>query len=259
MDPRTTDQQGLDYLLGVANAVSTGLAIPTVPSPNLRDALAPIEVADGGASAAAASTHSGVGLDHTHDNITNTSSGAVTPDAVSSGAANVLDGLDGDVGGGTASASGGGEGDGSGGGGVGGANPKKRPLDDKKDRERKRVMRNRQLARVSNERRKGRIKAMESELTETRQTVTTLEDSISCLEEENRELRKLLQGKPDNVPISAAQLPQDVGAGAGGGLHHHLQQQPATVVAAATVALPVNVQQVPQGLQAAVASRGRIA
>lgn len=67
--------------------------------------------------------------------------------------------------------------------------------DDKKARDRNRILRNRQLARVSNERRKGRIKAMESELSETRRTVSTLEESIRCLEEENRELRNLLQGK----------------------------------------------------------------
>lgn len=84
-------------------------------------------------------------------------------------------------------------------------NPKKRPLEDKKARDRKRILRNRQLARVSNERRKGRIKAMESELQETKQTVSTLEDSIRCLEEENRELRNLLQGKPDsNAPASSS-------------------------------------------------------
>lgn len=91
-------------------------------------------------------------------------------------------------------------------GGAAGANSKKRPLEDKKARDRKRILRNRQLARVSNERRKGRIKAMENELTETRQTVTTLEESIRCLEEENRELRNLLHGKPDGNP-SIAQPP----------------------------------------------------
>lgn len=83
--------------------------------------------------------------------------------------------------------------------GAGGTNPKKRPLEDKKARDRKRILRNRQLARVSNERRKGRIKAMENELTETRNTVSTLEESIRCLEEENRELRNLLQGRSDGT------------------------------------------------------------
>lgn len=78
----------------------------------------------------------------------------------------------------------------------GAPNSKKRPLEDKKARDRKRVLRNRELARVSNERRKGRIKAMEHDLTETRQTVSTLEESIRCLEAENKELRNLLQGRP---------------------------------------------------------------
>lgn len=91
----------------------------------------------------------------------------------------------------------------------GGANPKKRPLEDKKARDRKRVLRNRELARVSNERRKGRIKAMENDLTETRQTVSTLEESIRCLEAENKELRNLLQGKTgtDGVPPVAPPPP----------------------------------------------------
>ncbi|PXF43902.1 hypothetical protein BWQ96_06368 [Gracilariopsis chorda] len=90
------------------------------------------------------------------------------------------------------------------------ANPKKRPLEEKKARDRKRVLRNRELARVSNERRKGRIKAMENELGETRKTVTTLEESIRCLEAENNELRKLLQGKntaSPTPPIQSASVP----------------------------------------------------
>lgn len=82
-------------------------------------------------------------------------------------------------------------------------NPKKRPLEDKKARDRKRVLRNRELARVSNERRKGRIKAMENELNETRQTVSTLEESIRCLEAENNELRNLLQGKETTASTAA--------------------------------------------------------
>lgn len=75
-----------------------------------------------------------------------------------------------------------------------GAASRKRPLgtEDKKARDWKRVQRNRELARVSNERRKGRIKAMENELEETRKTVSTLEDSIRNLENENNELRSLL-------------------------------------------------------------------
>lgn len=67
--------------------------------------------------------------------------------------------------------------------------------EDKKARERKRIMRNRELARVSNERRKGRIKAMEAELDDTRQTVASLEESIRTLEAENSELKTLLENK----------------------------------------------------------------
>lgn len=87
-------------------------------------------------------------------------------------------------------------------------NSKKRPLEDKKARDRKRVLRNRELARVSNERRKGRIKAMENELNETRQTVSTLEESIRCLEAENQELRNLLQGKPEATAPGATAVAQ---------------------------------------------------
>lgn len=109
--------------------------------------------------------------------------------------------------------------------GEGGSNPKKRPLEDKKARDRKRILRNRQLARVSNERRKGRIKAMENELQETKQTVSTLEDSIRCLEEENRELRNLLQGKPsDGVQAATAAVTGGV-AGAAQQTHGQLQAQ----------------------------------
>lgn len=86
-------------------------------------------------------------------------------------------------------------------------NPKKRPLEDKKAREKKRILRNRELARVSNERRKGRIKAMENELNETRQTVATLEESIRCLEAENKELRNLLTSKPSAVADASAAGP----------------------------------------------------
>lgn len=68
-------------------------------------------------------------------------------------------------------------------------------LDEKKARERKRILRNRELARVSNERRKGRIKAMEAELVDTRQTVSNLEESIRSLEAENAELKNLLENK----------------------------------------------------------------
>jgi hypothetical protein len=71
--------------------------------------------------------------------------------------------------------------------------------DDKKAREKKRIMRNRELARVSNERRKGRIKAMEAELVDTRATVTGLEESIRSLEAENNELKGLLEGKGAGV------------------------------------------------------------
>lgn len=65
--------------------------------------------------------------------------------------------------------------------------------EDKQARERKRILRNRELARVSNERRKGRIKAMETELAETRETVQRLEESIRNLERENEDLRNLLE------------------------------------------------------------------
>lgn len=70
---------------------------------------------------------------------------------------------------------------------------RQRALEEKRARERKRILRNRQLARVSNERRKGRIKAMENELTDARSTVKTLQDSIRCLEAENKQLQTLLQ------------------------------------------------------------------
>lgn len=72
---------------------------------------------------------------------------------------------------------------------------RKRPLDDKKAREKKRILRNRELARVSNERRKGRIKAMEHELEDTRKTVSNLEESIRTLEAENNDLKTLLESK----------------------------------------------------------------
>lgn len=77
---------------------------------------------------------------------------------------------------------------------LGGAS-RKRPLDDKKAREKKRILRNRELARVSNERRKGRIKAMETELEDTRKTVSNLEESIRTLEAENNDLKALLESK----------------------------------------------------------------
>lgn len=75
-------------------------------------------------------------------------------------------------------------------------NPRKRQLDDKKEREKKRAQRNRELARMSNERRKNRIKAMETELEETKKTVSSLEDSIRALEAENNGLKTLLDAKP---------------------------------------------------------------
>lgn len=77
-----------------------------------------------------------------------------------------------------------------------GGGARKRTLpDDRKAREKKRILRNRELARVSNERRKGRIKAMENELEDTRKTVSSLEESIAKLEEENADLRILLESK----------------------------------------------------------------
>lgn len=77
-------------------------------------------------------------------------------------------------------------------------NSRKRPLDDKKARDKKRILRNRELARVSNERRKGRIKAMETELEDTRKTVSNLEESIRTLEAENTDLKGLLENR--NAP-----------------------------------------------------------
>lgn len=85
------------------------------------------------------------------------------------------------------------------------ANPRKRALDDKKEREKKRAQRNRELARMSNERRKNRIKAMESELEETKKTVTSLEESIRALEAENNGLKSLLEAKPNAAPAAVKQ------------------------------------------------------
>ncbi len=56
-----------------------------------------------------------------------------------------------------------------------------------------RVMRNRAMARVSNAKRKGRIKEMESGLEKTRQRVQELQESIRSLEAENNDLRSMLQ------------------------------------------------------------------
>lgn len=58
-----------------------------------------------------------------------------------------------------------------------------------------RVLRNRAMARVSNAKRKGRIKEMESGLEKTRLKVEELQESIRSLEAENNDLRSLL--KPD--------------------------------------------------------------
>lgn len=68
-------------------------------------------------------------------------------------------------------------------------------VEEKRARERKRILRNRELARASNERRKGRIKAMETELQETRKTVANLEESIRSLETENVDLMTMLEHK----------------------------------------------------------------
>ena len=65
--------------------------------------------------------------------------------------------------------------------------------EEKAAKDHKRILRNRELARVSNERRKGRIKAMETELQETRTTVEKLQDSIKDLERENDSLKSLLE------------------------------------------------------------------
>lgn len=45
---------------------------------------------------------------------------------------------------------------------------------------------------------------MENDLKETRQTVSTLEESIRCLEAENKELRNLLTTKPGADSDAAA-------------------------------------------------------
>jgi len=55
-----------------------------------------------------------------------------------------------------------------------------------------RAKKNRALAKLSNAKRKGRIKEMESGLERTRQTVATLEASVKQLEKENRDLRRIL-------------------------------------------------------------------
>lgn len=167
MDP-TADQTELDYILGVAGppAATTvpamplpPAAVPPVPAVSVVPPVGPT-AADVAALAAATA--------HAQQDDAPSASGGGAPDGAGSA-------------------------DGS----AAPANPKKRPLEDKKARDRKRVLRNRELARVSNERRKGRIKAMENELQDTRQTVSTLEESIRCLEAENKELRNLLQGKSD--------------------------------------------------------------
>lgn len=180
MDPTASDQPDLDYLLGVSGATQGTLpvpavsgvpSVPTISGVPVGAVLPSTEVVSGIANAEAR------GAPGSTFRLTAPTSG---DDATGEASTNDGGGNSADVSTGTTP-----------------ANPKKRPLEDKKARDRKRVLRNRQLARVSNERRKGRIKAMENELTETRQTVSTLEESIRCLEEENRELRNLLQGKPD--------------------------------------------------------------
>lgn len=55
-----------------------------------------------------------------------------------------------------------------------------------------RAKKNRALAKLSNAKRKGRIKEMETGLERTRQTVATLEASVKQLEKENRDLRRIL-------------------------------------------------------------------
>lgn len=213
MDPTATDQTDLDYLLGSVGA-SSGLAVPS--------SLGVATGAPGGLTlppdqSGAAGNGTTTNHNHNHHNPDASTSGASAGLVSNTGGGQNDMGDDG-VGAPATSASGVMSGDDNGGeasandtphtpdvGGGAPANPKKRPLEDKKARDRKRILRNRQLARVSNERRKGRIKAMENELTETRQTVNTLEESIRCLEEENRELRNLLQGKSDAGSSGAVQ------------------------------------------------------
>lgn len=55
-----------------------------------------------------------------------------------------------------------------------------------------RAKRNREQARVSNAKRKGRVKEMENGLERTRQQVAQLEESVRALEAENHDLRAML-------------------------------------------------------------------
>lgn len=198
MDPTGGDPSNFDYFLGVPGATSsipapgaatTGLDAASVVQPDTLSGAVTSTTTDGNTAVDA------------------TGNGATLTDPTFSGAGTGGDGTGPDTAGYASANDTVGTADGA---GSGGTNPKKRPLEDKKARDRKRILRNRQLARVSNERRKGRIKAMENELTETRKTVNTLEESIRCLEQENRELQSLLQGRSDT---GAAGLPQQpVGA-----------------------------------------------
>ncbi len=53
------------------------------------------------------------------------------------------------------------------------------------------------MAKLSNAKRKGRVKEMENGLERTRQTVASLEESVRKLEKENRNLRTILSSHRD--------------------------------------------------------------
>lgn len=187
MDPSGGDPPNFDYLLGVGGAASAVLA--SGPGATGLDAASVVQPESLSGGVTSTTTDGNTAVDGTGNG-----AGLNAPDGPTFSAAVVGDGTGPDTAGYASANDTAGTADGA---GTSDANPKKRPLEDKKARDRKRILRNRQLARVSNERRKGRIKAMENELTETRNTVSTLEESIRCLEEENRELRNLLQGRSD--------------------------------------------------------------
>lgn len=167
------DQPDLEYLLGVGAGVGAG------PSGTTTAAAGNTTTADG-STVAAVAAGTPFGLDATLEPATGAAS--------------------------TASA----EADGGDGPGDEDEEPgsRKRKADDKAARQTKRKMRNRELARASNQKRRLRIQTMENELTETRKTVETLEESIKCLEAENKELINLLQSKPDQsgnpAPVQTA-------------------------------------------------------
>lgn len=189
MDPSGGDPSNFEYLLTVGGGASTVLATAGGATGLETASVVQPETLSGGVTST--TTDGNTAIDATGNGV-----GLGVPDGPTFSGGAVGDGTGPDTAGYASANDTAGTADGA---GTSDANPKKRPLEDKKARDRKRILRNRQLARVSNERRKGRIKAMENELTETRKTVSTLEESIRCLEEENRELRNLLQGRTDTA------------------------------------------------------------